>query len=114
MEKISTICNAKLLYSFQIFFPTETRVDITWSIGLFNVDITASVHDYMKTRGLCGNLSDTCTDDFLLKDNTSSTTHIHLHECNKAVTSQRDSPSDFITSWGYALMLISCLCTQFI
>ncbi|CAG2217840.1 unnamed protein product [Mytilus edulis] len=53
-----------------IFFPTGTKVVLTTSVGYMNVEIKASVHDYKKTRGLCGYMSDDNHDDFRWREDT--------------------------------------------
>lgn len=82
----------------QIFFPTGTRVDITASIRYFNVDIKASLHDTRNTRGLCGFLSDTCKDDFKLRNNALSSTSGTDDECNDQHYTV-SHPKDFTKSW---------------
>lgn len=74
------------------------------SVGYMNVDIKASVHDFEKTRGLCGYFNGKCDDDLRLRDNTQSTHSARALPCsNHGHTALY--PNDYSNSWRYLYFL---------
>ena len=56
-----------------------------------NVYVVPSVHDVSSSRGLCGKLSDTTTDDFVMRDGT-----------------QVSRSPEFSESWRYVIINLKC------
>lgn len=62
-----------------MYTPLGTRIESTFRGETFmTVQVFPSVRDVGKTRGLCGTLTDDCTDDFLKADGT------YFHDVNTA------------------------------
>lgn len=88
----------KNTHIYNIFFPTGTEVQVHTYGSNLNVLVKASRHDTQKTKGLCGFLSGTCTDDFQKRDSSYSSVNGAREECRgQRFTSLY--PNDFSLSW---------------
>ncbi|XP_046351564.2 uncharacterized protein LOC124132030 [Haliotis rufescens] len=87
--------------SYQVYLPTGGKVDINFyrKSRYLNVYIYPSVQDVGKSRGLCGNLSDVCNDDFVMRDGSYSTDKTSTDACNAGYRVWENLLTTFSNSW---------------
>lgn len=88
-----------LFFFLKVTLPTGTAIQINidniYNTKFLSAFINPSIYDWHNTRGLCGNISDNCEDDF--RDPTGTPTGDA--GSNLACTAARFTPTRFINSW---------------
>lgn len=90
--------------------PTGTLVTVRIvsmrGVKFFNVVIRPSLDDVDNTEGLCGTLSNNCTDDFMTPDGTITNANTMCHNRKK----YRLWDIEFSNSWRYVSYVLSVSC----
>ncbi|XP_071110645.1 LOW QUALITY PROTEIN: uncharacterized protein [Haliotis cracherodii] len=87
--------------SYEVYLPTGGKVDINFypKSKYLNVYIYPSVQDVGKSRGLCGNLSGVCNDDFVMRDGNYSADNTSTDDCNAGYRVWENLLTTFSNSW---------------